>query len=156
MVATDARYRTKVYLDTYITDANLTDDTPAALTNTVMYAYPPYPLELIFSDDYAGFGVVFFVDKPTSKARYSSSKSVYAYEESIPVHCHVMTKTNLTPELTLWKAETELRTILQTYPFAAEVSVREYGTVQTHTIKEGSTVFYGFTFTLSYLRDITS
>jgi len=154
MVATDARYRTKVFLDTYITDANLTDDAAGALTNTVMYAYPPYPKELIFSDNYSGFSVVFFVDKPTSKARYSSAKSIYAYEESIPVHVHAVDKTGVTAELLLWKAETELRTILQTYPDVT--NLRILPTVKDHTVREGSTVFYGFTLTFSYVRNITT
>jgi hypothetical protein len=150
----DSRYRLKLYLDTYITDANITvdDDTTEAYT-TVMYAYPPYPMELLFSGNYEDYDIIFFVDKPISKPRYSSARLIHAYEESIPIHCHCLDKTGVTPELVLWKAEDELRRVLYTYP--EQTNWRLLSESKEHNIRSASTTFYGFTLTFTYLREST-
>lgn len=154
MSLTDSRYRTKLYLDERITDANITiDDDATEALNTVMYAYPPYPLKLLFSSKFEDYDVVFFIDKPKAKARYSSARLIYAYEESITIYCHCLDKTGVTPELILWKAERELRRVLYTYP--EQVNWRLLSETTDKTLREGSMVFYGFALTLTYVREST-
>jgi len=157
----DARYRMKVYLDTYITDANLTaDDDATELVNAVMYAYPPYPLDLEFIADYRTgrnpydiIDIGFFIDKPTAKARYSSARTIYGYEESIPIHVHCVDRPGVTSELLLWKAEDELRTVLSTYP--EQVNWRFISETKDNTLRFGATTVHGFTLTISYVREST-
>ena len=165
VVLEDPRYRMKVYLDTYITAANLThDDDATVATYAVMYAYPHYPLEYEFmEDDRTGHKLItdtdtidlaFLIDKPTSKPIYNYDSTIVYYEESIPVHVQAINQLGLTAEKLLWKAEDELRTVFLTQPYAVG-SVHGLSETREHNIKYGATTIYGFSLTKTYLRGST-
>ena len=160
-MASDARNKMKVYLDTHIVDANLTDDSAVALVNAVMYAYPPYALDLEFiADGRTGrapsdiIDIGFFIDKPTSKAIYDHDSTIAYYNESIPIHVHCVDRPDVTSELLLWKAENELRTRFAANPYASG-SMWELSETKDNTIRYGATTIFGFTIICTYLRDTT-
>jgi len=153
MSVQDARQRTKIYLDEYLDEDSMTFDNDTTLaTYTVMYAYPPYPLWLIFKNP-LNYDVVYFIDKPTSTPESVDwDGSILGYKESIPIHVHALNKTGLTAEKLLWKAEAELRKILEEHPVG---SYRSITVTKTNNIQFNGVVFHGFTLTLNYVRDTT-
>ena len=162
-VIQDARQRTKVYLDTYITAGNLTlDDDVTQATYAVMYAYPPYPLDYEFIEDFRTgekladgedtVDLLFLVDKPISKPSYNHDGTIAIYEESVSIHVQAIDQSTVTAEKLLWKAEDDLRTILLTYPYG---SFRSLTVTQDHQIRYGATLIHGFTLTLNYVRAAT-
>lgn len=154
----DSRYRTKDYLDTYIDEDNLTYDDDSTLADyAVMYAYPPYPFIMEFIRDERNPTItlnelLFMVNKPQVVALYNLDRTIYGYEESIPIHVYAVDKPSLTAEKILWKAEAELRRVLETYPYG---SVRKLSETRPSRIEFGAFLLDGFTLTLSYVRGTT-
>ena len=113
--AEDPRYRTKVYLDTYLTAANLTDDAGFDQVKfIVFFADPDYPVARMFIDKFVE--LAFAVGEPETKAIIDSDGLILGYEENVPVTIYTMDKEGITAEKLKWKAERELRRIVETYP----------------------------------------
>ena len=151
MVASDARSRTKIYLEAKITDVNLTkDDDTTELSYIVAFGKPSYPLTRVFTDK--DVDLIFSVEEPVSTPLIQYDMTIWGYKEKIPITVYCIDKSDVTGELIKWKAKRELRLVFESYPFG---SVR-------HTIDEvdndqviGGTTVYSCTFTLNYRRNKT-
>lgn len=140
----DARYRTKVYLDTYLLSSNLLNDISEPVTYAVIYANPNYPLSKEFRASSDEVDLLFLIGKPTSELMYG-----VRYTEHVPITVCTIDKTNLTGTKLTWTAEKELRRIAETYPHG---SLRSVERISDSEIQLGSTVLYSTTFMLNYRR----
>jgi len=144
----DARQRTKVYLETYILDANITkDDDLTQATWTVFFGFPDYPLSRIFKDK--AVDLVFCVDTATSKSMRDFRQYPYAYDEVVPIEIFAVDKTGITGTKLRWKAEAELRRITEAYPLA---SIRWIVRGQENQKNLGSQTLYSVKYELGYIR----
>jgi len=151
MVA-DARTQTKVYLTTYLNNANLTkDDDSTQVTFIVKFEGADYPLTLVFFGS-KNVDLVYTVGTPTSRPLIGHDLTPYGYEETIPIVIFTINKTGITGDLLRWKAEAELRSVTETYPLG---SVRTLTRMFESTEKLGGTTLYSVTYELKYTRDTT-
>lgn len=127
----DARQRTKVYWETYISPTNL-----QFKNFIVCYHNPDYPLEQVFR--VKGVDIIFSVDQGTTESDYG-----IRYKEHVPTH--VVT---LDTELQ-WLGERELRTVVEEHP---EGSLHSLNTVAKHDRQLGSTQLFDTEFMLNYTR----
>jgi len=147
----DARDRTKVYLDTYLDNANLTkDDDTTQISFIVAYADPNYPLLRVFNDK--AIDLVFCVGNPESQAVLDSDHYPIGYEENVPITVWCIDKASITGTKLRWKAEAELRRICETYPLG---SVRSLERLRDNDANLGSTILYSREFNMKYVRDTT-
>ena len=148
MSSQDARQRTKVYLETYILDANITKDNDLTqATWTVFFGFPDYPLSRIFKDK--AVDLVFCVDTATSKSMRDFRQYPYAYDEVVPIEIFAVDKTGITGTKLRWKAEAELRRITEAYPLA---SIRWIVRGQENQKNLGSQTLYSVKYELGYIR----
>jgi len=146
----DARYRTKVYLETYLDNSNLTeDDDWTEVTFIVAYADPDYPLIRVFAEL---VDLVFAIGDPDSIPLKNADHSVYGYEEHVPITVWCVDKSGITGTKLKWKAEAELRRILEEHPLG---SIRSFERIQDYDQNLGSTVLHSRKFILKYVRDTT-
>lgn len=147
----DARYRTKVWLDTYLSNANLTkDDDSTQVTFITAFGYPDYPLLRVFIDK--AVDLVYSVGKPVSTPMMDPlTQSPYGYNEKVPIEITCITKQGVTGLKLLWKAEAELRRIAETNP---EGSVRNLSD-STDITQMMSTIIHGVRVEMTYRRDTT-
>lgn len=151
MVA-DARTQTKVYLTTYLNNANLTkDDDSTPVTFIVKFEGADYPLTLVFFGS-KNVDLVYAVKIPVSTPLIDFDLSTYGYEEVVPIVIFTINKTGITGNLLQWKAEAELRSVTETYPLG---SVRTLRRMTESTEKLGGTTLYSVTYELTYTRDTT-
>ena len=150
----DARYRTKVFLEAYLENENITlDNGETQATVLVCYANPPYPLTRLFSVDGKNVDVMITVDTPESKPMLDVAKYTIGYIEHIPVTINCVDKTGITATNLRWKAETELRRIVEEHPFG---SLRIWSVMKPQDVRlEGSMVIHRVTYVLMYMRDTT-
>ena len=152
MMAQDARYRTKAWLDTYLVPANVTkDDDVSHATFQVMFAFPDYPLTREFKSP-SVVCVIYAVGEPTSTPTRNYNQSAYGYDEQVPIFICSMDKTGVTGTLVKWKAEAELRRITETY---YEGSLRGLDRRADRDQRFGSETLYMTEYTLRYWRDTT-
>ena len=148
MSSQDARQRTKVYLETYILDANITKDNDLTqATWKVFFGFPDYPLSRIFKDK--AVDLVFCVDTATSKSMRDFRQYPYAYDEVVPIEIFAVDKTGITGTKLRWKAEAELRRITEAYPLA---SIRWIVRGQENQKNLGSQTLYSVKYELGYIR----
>lgn len=147
----DARYRTKVYIETYWAAANAEDDAGAALTIRCMYANVPYPLSL---ELYSGStnDVLILLGKAKSTPLIGHDHSAYGYHEQVPITIAAIDKTAVTADKVVTQCETELRRILETYPLG---SVRTLDQTRETTEILGSSTLYQIEYLMNYQRDKT-
>lgn len=147
--AQDSKQRCKVYLETYLTDANLTkDDDSTEFDFSVMYdnlAYSPIR-EFLPYDDYC---VMFLLGDPDSQPEMGHNKVPVAYDEMQPITISCIDREGATAAKTKWKAERDLRRILESYPYG---SVRSMNKRRDATVKFGGTTIYQTVFDLRYRR----
>jgi hypothetical protein len=142
--AEDARYRTRVYLNTYLDAPSLTKDDGATLASyVVIYANPNYPLKREFIDKTVD--LVFCVGTPDSTALPIG----VGYEENVPITVWCIDKTGITGTKLRWKAEAELRRVTETYPIG---SLRTLNRLTDNEKNLGSTVLYSVEYVLRYKR----
>ena len=147
----DPHYRTKVYLEYYILNANLTkDDDMTQVTFIVCYGMPDYPIERIFKDK--NVDLVFSISKPDSTPIIDSTHYVIGYSEQVPITTFTVDKTGITGTKLNWKAETELRRISENNPLG---SLRQFKKLSDSEQNLGSTTLYSSLYLLSYERDKT-
>jgi len=162
-VLQDGRYRTKVYLTTYLVAAQLTKDDDATQASfAIIYSVPPYSMEYEFIRDFRtgaklGAGadttidLLFCIDKPTSKPIYSHDDAIEAYSEDITVHMYAIDQTDITGEYLIWKAEDEVRTAFLDHPFGS-ACIRTISETTKDDIQYDSTKIFGCKLTFNYLR----
>lgn len=135
----DARYRTKVYWDTYISLSNLNSH-----PFIVCYSDPNYPIVKVYQTK--GIDIIFAVSQPNSTPMLQHDQTPYGYEEHVPTHV-------LTLDTQLqWLAEAELRRIVEAYPQGSHRSLERRS---ARNIQLGSTALYDTEFILNYKRDTT-
>ncbi len=147
---TDPRSRTKVYVDTYFTAANVTDDNSVAVTWMCCFDEAEYPLEMVFLSNYRD--VVIGIGEPSLEIVRNADKTVSSYKETIPINVYLIDKYGLTATKVKWKVEAELRRIAETYIIA---SVREIRGRTPETRFINGERLHAFTYQLEYTRDIT-
>jgi len=136
----DTRYRTKVYLETYLSSS--------ALPNYIVaYGNPDYPITRVFKEK--GIDVIFSISEPNSTPLMGHDQTPYGYEEHVPITIFCIDKSNITGTKLKWQAETELRRILETYPLG---SLRSLERRRDNDIRIGSTILYSTEFILNYRR----
>jgi len=136
----DARYRTKVYWETYLDSDNLNNH-----SYMVCYANPDYPLVKVFR--YDAVDIIFAVDQPNSKPMPDPlTKVPYAYNEHVPTD--VM---SLDTEL-MHLGGAELRRITEDYP---EGSVRNLETMRPESVQLGSGTLWKQRHVMDYRRGTT-
>ena len=148
----DARNRTKVFLDTYLTAGNMLEDddaTPAAFI--VHFSDPPYPLKLVFFGS-KNIDIIFSVDTPTTTPKLDWDGYIIGYRETVPIHIFTVDKTGITGTELRWKAEAELRRIVETYPMG---SYRSLDRVAKNDKWMGGWILHSVTYNLTYERDKT-
>jgi len=150
-MVSDARDRTKVYIDTYWTVGNAVDDDDNALGKEVMYDNPNYPLTLEFKAP-SVVDVVITIGKPDSSPIRGHDRTPYGYEENVPIKIFAVDKTNVTGTKAVWQAEAELRRITETYPAGSQRSLERIGDRDRDL---GSTILYCTEYVLAYKRDTT-
>jgi hypothetical protein len=144
----DPRYRTKVWLDTYLDGDNLTkNDGSTPVSFTSCFSGADYPLTTVFNTK--AIDLMYIVDDPVSTAILQADKSIYGYEEKVPVEIVTIDKTGISGKNLRWKAEHELRRLCETYPFG---SVRLMEKRQENTQRIGSFILYSVIFDLIYRR----
>lgn len=145
-----------MYLDTYLDEDNLTKDNDQTLACfLVFYANPPYPIGYLMSYSEKEVDVAFTIGQPDSRPRIDvCTMAAYAYDESVPIIVYTIDRANLiTGEKMLWKAEAELRRIVETYP---EGSLRTLAFRRKGTETLGGVTLYSLEFRLMYSRDVTT
>ena len=147
----DARYRTKVYIETYWTAANAEDDVGAALTIRPMYANVPYPLSLELYNGSTN-DVLILLGKAKTTPLLGHDHSPIGYNEQVPITIGAIDKTAVTADKAVTQCETELRRILETYPLG---SVRTLDQTRETTEILGSSTLYQIEYLMNYHRDKT-
>lgn len=148
----DARNRTKTFLTTYLTAGNMLEDddaTPAAFI--VHFSDPPYPLKLVFFGD-KNVDIIFSIDTPTTTSVLNWDGYIIGYREAVPIHIFTVDKTGITGTELRWKAEVELRRIIETYPMG---SYRSLNQITKNDQWMGGWTLHSVTYTLTYERDTT-
>ena len=111
----DPRYRTKVWLDTYLTGANLLKNNGSTQASSItQFSDPPYSIPRIF---YGGkdVDIVFTILSPSSTPVLGAFHKAYAYEETVPIMVSTLDKTAITGVNLLWQGDLELRRLQETY-----------------------------------------
>ena len=125
-MATDARSRTKSYLDAYLRNSQLTKDNDATQVGfVVMYSAPDYPLTEEFRSETPAIDLLYLIGSPTSKPEIQGDQTVYGYEERIPIETACIDKNGITGTKLRWKASAELRYVTETYPTGSQRALDE-------------------------------
>ena len=147
----DARYRTKVFIQTYWTAVNAGDDVGNALTVQSMYTSVPYPLTKELYDG-STIDVLILLGKAKTSPLVGHDHAALGYKEQVPITIAAIDKTNVTADKAVSQCETELRRILETYPLG---SVRTLDQTRETTEILGSNTLYQIEYSLNYSRDKT-
>jgi len=141
-MSTDPRYRTKLYLDTYLTAANITKDDDATEAPVItQFERPPYPLKFIYFWPKYRDGV-YTILTPTTTPILDYTEVIYGYKESVPIEISCVSRPGtITGDLLRYKMEEELRNVVETYPRGSRRSltrlhqtVRDQGNFKLHTV----------------------
>jgi hypothetical protein len=149
---TDVRYRHKLYVDTYLTAANmkLDDGTTNALTLTC-FDGADLPLAQLFTSK--SYDAVITIGKDTAEALYTSNRSPYAFIEPVPLTIYAVNKTGLTATNLVEQVEQEIRRIATTYPITTGISIRSIESIKNpEPIDVGGENLWSTTVTLKYKR----
>ena len=148
--AQDPRYRTKVYLETYLDSNNLLcDDRYTSVNYIVTFEDPNYPLIRVFNDK--KIDLVFCIGDPETTPLMNADQTPYGYEEMVPITVWCIDKSDIDGEKMKWQAERELRRILETYPLG---SLRSFNRISDNDVNLGSTVLHSRKFLLRYRRAV--
>jgi len=145
----DSRYRTKVYLDTYLSSAAITknDDTTLASYITA-YSDPQYPLKMVLFEP-KNVDAIFSIEPPDTQPLIAWDKKAYAYHEQVPITIYTVDKTGINGLKLENKCAQELRRIFEAYPTG---SVRFVKRIH-HDIKDmGGWNLYTATYLADYTR----
>jgi len=141
----DARQRTKLWFEDYVNpDAFTFDDGVTTAHYIVTFGFPDYPIVKVFRDP-KNIDLVFSIGTPDSIALPVG----VGYLENVPITVTCIDKTGITGTKLRWKAEAELRRVVETYPTG---SLRTLERLSDNEERIGATVFYSVNYTLKYKR----
>lgn len=141
----DPRYRTRVYLNTYMTQL-------ADVAWISVYGNPPnYPLERVFNDE--AQDAIFTVGTPDSKPTVDWEGTVIGYVETVPIDIFTVDKITVAGTALRWKCEAELRRVVETYPVG--VAYRSLSRMSDNERDMGGWKLYSVRYILTYQRDVT-
>ena len=147
----DPRERTKTWLDTHITAANLKENDGSTNASYITcWANPPYPIRLVFVSK--GVDLVFSIGRTNSTLLIDSTHYVIGYEEKISIFPSAIDKLGISGENLMWQGERELRRIAENHPLG---SLRNFETMNPKTTSLGSLTLYSVECVLNYERDKT-
>lgn len=133
-----------MYLDTYVLNSNLTKDNDTSqATFHVAFSYPDYPLERVFDDK--AVDLIYSVGTPTTTALPVG----VGYDEAVPIKIFCIDKTDITGTKLRWKAEKELRRVVEANPTG---SLRSLDRIEDNEQRLGSTTLYSVKYILRYKR----
>lgn len=138
----DARSRIKVYLETYLSPSMITNDDGSPVTFAVIYANPNYPIQL----EFLTVALLFCIDTPDSVALPVG----VGYIENVPITIWCIDKTGITGTKLRWKAEAELRRVVEEHP--AGWSLYTWQRLSDNEQNLGSTILYSVEYVLRYKR----
>jgi hypothetical protein len=139
----DARYRNKVYLETWLSST--------ALPNYIVaYGEPDYPMVRVFHEK--GVDLVYSLGEHTSDTVIDSDHYPFGYKEHVPITTLCINKINIAGTKLMHQAETELRRVAETYPLG---SLRALGARRPQTKRLGSLTLYSAEYMMEYQRDKT-
>jgi hypothetical protein len=147
----DARYKTKLWLDTYLSDAALTLDNNNTQADWItQWAYPEYNWERVF--DTKGVELVFSIEYAGKTPLLDFQKRIYAYTETVKIHINAVDKSGLTALNLIDKAVQEIEKELNTYGYTAGSirSLKTY-TESSSNLSNGQRL-YGAIVELTYKR----
>jgi hypothetical protein len=148
-MADDPRSRTKTFIDTHVTDSNITKDDGTTEASWISkYADPNYPLERVFFSPKNVDGM-YLIDTADSTAITDWKHETYSYEEKLPITANCVTKHGITGNKLRWKMEEELRSIVEDYPVP---SVRRFNRLTPQDIRHGLFTVYSVQYNLEYKR----
>ena len=147
----EARKRTKVFLDTYLTALNMKkDDGITVALFITAYGLPDYPLSRVFIDK-AVFHI-FSVEEAQTSAILDSDHYPLGYKESVPVTMMCIDQVGFTATKRIWDAEHEFRRICEENPTG---SVRRITGSKPTPERLGSTWLWSITYAMDYVRGLT-
>ena len=151
----DSRYKTKVYLDTYLTANNMKeDDTVTNATVQVMYSNPNAPMSLHFFGT-KNLDAIFTIGHPTTEVYQGFNLKPYKYREEIPINVYAVNKTGITATKLLWQCELELRGIAYSYPGGTGV-IRVLNRTMPADDYKGGFFLYSVETLLAYSRALSA
>ena len=149
----DARYRTKVFCDTYLTAANiLKDDAASQAAFAVIFKDPPYPILKEFYADSTPANALLCIGESRSTALLDTDQAPYGYEEHVPIRILCVDKIGVTGTKLKWTVEAELRRICENNPTG---SYRYLEVIDAGDEDIDGTRLYGINTVMSYVRDTT-
>ena len=151
-MAEDARQRIKTFIDTHTVDANLTkDDDVTEVTWISAFSDPPYPLKMVFHS-VKNVDLIYSIETPVTEAKVASDGSIYKYCEHVPVVIQCIRKRDIDGNKLRWKAEAELRRILEENPISSYHSMDRS---EPFDKDMGGWMLFGIRTVVTYERDTT-
>ena len=150
----DARYRMKLWIETYDNTLNVTKDDGVSLAKYIVcYGMPDYPLDLVFFGSKNVDGI-YACDNPTSTPLLDSDAdhTTYGYREQVPMHILTVDKVGVTGTKLTFTLEAELRRILEDHPLG---SLRGLNQTRSHDRDMGGWKLYDKEYVVDYERDTT-
>jgi len=149
----DARYRTKFWMDTRLRAAQITKDDDSTLADfAVMFSDVPYPMEFEFRTK--NLEGIFIIEHPNSTAIRSGDQIIRSYNERVPIHMYAINSTGCSGDALANKMHKELRYICQEYP---EGSQRNLQTQRRHRpVDLGGMQLFHLEEELSYTRNVAT
>ena len=149
-MAIDARKKVKDYLESRIAPGNLTEDDGATLaTFIVCFGHPNYSLMRVFIDKEVD--LIFILNKPESEPLFSGSPNPCGYRENVPIITACIDKIGITAEKLNWKAESELRRVVETWEIGSHC---EFKRMRETTERIGKTTVTSTEYMLEYEREV--
>lgn len=150
----DPRKRTKVFIDTYIRDAQVTkDDDSTQATWACIFNDPPYHLSHEFRAASTPVQGLYVNGMPESIPWMDVDQVPCRYEENVPIHICTVNSTACTGTALQWKMEAELRYQCEQQPTGSQRALNRRSDLSRDL---GGMWLYDTLFTLSYVRDITT
>ena len=131
----------------------LWDDEVTELTTITAYGDPPYPFDRVLYGT-KKVDVVFSIFTAESEAMVDFDGSVYGYVERVPIRIYSVTKQGITGPEARWKAEAELRRIVENNPLSAD-NYRSIQRMSDNEVDMGGWMLFSVNYILTYERDLT-
>ena len=147
----DARQRTKVWLETYLRNSQLTKDNGSRQASFIVaFDEPDYPIIKVFKTK--GVDLIFSIGTPNSTPIVSGDQVVRRYEEHVPFEWSCINKVGIAGTKLRWKATAEVRYVGVNYPTGSQRVVIDE---RPNDQDLGSTTLFSQKATMIYKRDTT-